>query len=298
VQWATSRVQPYALAAETGYQRFLLQLPPDGNDPSNEIDSPTVVRAGRELVTDKIPEREFALKRGKLTGLSTIGSSTLPTEITVSSIRLKRRDSNLLQISWKDPNNPNAETNCKIGPSIGADNTVSHLLNLLQKENGFEVTLQVDYKPSARDMSVSFPLSYVLDEDLGHDPEFTRALKEICQRLELTLVARCVNSLETSAIAESNQWIVDNETNSTIQSAVKEAVNQCLATRKETWLHQANSEYATAKQLLESRKLAIEEERNFRHTTWTDTLKALENKLNAINNASRNALSRDSNVVR
>lgn len=297
LHWITQRVRPYAVAAETGYQRFLQQFSLDSNESLTDEPPPALMRAGRELVTDKIPVREFALKRGKLTGLSTNGDDSLPTEIVISSIRLKRRDANLLQISWQDPTS-NAETNCKVGPSIGTDHSISHLLNLVHKENGSETSLQVDYKPTSRDISISFPLSSVLDEILCHDPEFITAMKEICQRTEIQVIAHCENSLETDALADSNQWIVDNESNVKIESAIKEAINQCLYARQEAWLHRASSEYTSAKQLLESRRLSMEEERSFRHTTWTDTLKTLESKINSIDSTNRNALSRDSNLVR
>ena len=292
------RVQPFAVAAEASYRRFLKQLLTDGITESAGPKAPVLLRAGRELVTEKIPQREFALKRGRVTGLSTIGENNLTTEILISSIRLKHQDANVLQISWTPQGDDGPKTICKIGPSIGSDNKISHLLSLNQKEDNFEVAVKVDYKPLGRDLSISFPLCHVLDDKLGLDPDFIAVFKDICETLRLNLTANSQSSLETPVIAVSNAWIVDDEANAKIQSALDEAMEQYLDARQESWLHNTQSEHATSKHLLESRKLAIEEERNFRHSTWSDTLKMMESKLNSIDRAASNSLPRDSNVVR
>jgi hypothetical protein len=203
-----------------------------------------------------------------------------------------------LQISWNAPSTSAPETTCKIGPSIGADNTVSHLLNLIQKEDDFEVTLQVNYDPTGREMSIAFPLSKILDEQMGLDPDLIVVVKGICEKQKIEMLARSQCSIDLPAISESTEWTVDDDINTKLRSAIDEAMRQCLSARQDAWLHQTQSEYASSKQLLESRKLAIEEERNFRHSTWSDTLKAMESKLNSVDRASRNAQSRDSNVVR
>ncbi len=59
LHWITQRVRPYAVAAETGYQRFLQQFSLDSNESLTDEPPPALMRAGRELVTDKIPVREF-----------------------------------------------------------------------------------------------------------------------------------------------------------------------------------------------------------------------------------------------
>jgi hypothetical protein len=295
---ASERVRPYTIAAEASFQRFLKQLPSNIQSESAKQQAPMLVRAGRELVTDRIPQRGFALKKGKVTGQSTIGEISLPTEILISSVRLKRQDLNVVQISWKAPKTAAPETTCKIGPSIGTDNSISHLLNLVQKEGDFEIALQVKYQPIGRDISISFSLCEMLDDKLGLEPGLITALKGICEKQKLELLARSQCSIEIPAIAESTTWIVDDDVNAKIQSAIDEALKQCLTARQEAWLHQTQSEYTSSKHLLESRKLAVEEERDFRHTTWSDNIKAMESKLNSIDRAARNNVSRDSNVVR
>jgi hypothetical protein len=298
IRLASERVRPYTIAAEASYQRFLRQLPAGIPSESTKQQTPTLARAGRELVTDRIPQRGFALKKGKVSGQSTIGEMSLPTEILISSVRLKRQDSNMVQISWKASKEAAPETTCKIGPSIGTDNSISHLLNLVQKEGDFEIALQVRYEPIGRDISISFPLCEMLDDKLGLDPGFVMAFKGICEKQKLELLARSQCSIEIPSIAESTTWIVDDDVNEKIHSATDEALNQCLTARQQAWLHQTQSEYTSSKHLLESRKLAFEEERNFRHSTWLDTLKAMESKLNSIDRAARNNVSRDSSVVR
>ncbi|MFN7843716.1 MAG: hypothetical protein ACK5N9_18525, partial [Pirellula sp.] len=270
------RVQPFAVAAEASYRRFLKQLLIDSHAESVGPKTPILIHAGRELVTERIRQREFALKRGKVTGLTAISENNLTTEILISSIRLKHHDANVLQISWTPQNDDGPKTICKIGPSIGSDNKISHLLSLNQKEDNFEVAVKVDYKTSGRDLLISFPLCHVLDDKLGLDPDFIVVFKDICETLRLNLTANSQSSLEAPVIAVSNAWIVDDEANAKIQSALDEAMEQYLDARRESWLQHMQSEHATSKHLLESRKLAIEEERNFRHSTWSDTLKMME----------------------
>ncbi len=298
IRLVSERVRPYTIAAEASYLRFLKQLPVENQVETGSPEDLALVRPGRELVTEKIPLREFALRRGRVTGHSTVGEMSLPTEILISSIRVKRRDANVLQISWKSPDPSALETICKIGPSLGAENTVSHLLNLVQKQDEFEVSVQVNYKPAARDMTVSFPLSEILVDNIGVDPELIAVLKGICEKQKIELLASSQCSLDRPVIDESIAWIVPDEINAKVKAAIDEAMTVCITARQEAWLHQTQSEYASSKSLLESRKMAIEEERNFRHTTWSDTMKTMESKLRSIDRAARNALPSESSLVR
>ena len=298
IRLVSERVRPYTIAAEASYLRFLRQLPVETLAESSPPEDDVLVRPGRELVTEKIPLREFALRRGRVTGQSTVGEMSLPTEILISSIRVKRRDANVLQISWKSSGPYAPETMCKIGPSLGAENTVSHLLNLVQKQNELEVAVQVNYKPTVRDITVSFPLSEILDDNIGVDPELIAVLKGICEKQKIELQASSQCSLDKPAIDDSIVWIVPDEINTKVQAAIDEAMTVCITARQEAWLHQAQSEYSSSKNLLESRKLAIEEERNFRHSTWSDTMRSMENKLRSIDRAARNALPSESSLVR
>lgn len=298
IRSVANRIRPYALAAEASYLRFLKQLPVEERSISDSTVDLAFLRPGRELVTDKIPEREFALRRGRVTGQSTVGEISLPTEILISSIRVKRYDANILQINWKSPGPAVPETTCKIGPSLGADNSVSHLLNLVQKEEECEIAVQVNYRPATRDVTIAFPLKEILDDNLGVDPELIAALKGICEKQNIEVLASTQCPLDIPTIDDSIAWIVADEVNAKIQSAIDEAMALRLTAQQEAWLHETQSEYTSSKNLLESRKLAIEEERNFRHTTWSDTLKAMDSKLRAIDRAAKNALPRESSLVR
>lgn len=298
IRLVSERVRPYTIAAEASYLRFLRQLPVETLSESPPPKDDALVRPGRELVTEKIPLREFALRRGRVTGQSTVGEMSLPTEILISSIRVKRRDANVLQISWKSSGPSAPETTCKIGPSLGVENTVSHLLNLVQKQNELEVAVQVNYKPTVRNITVSFPLSEMLDENIGVDPELIAVLKGICEKQKIELLASSQCSLDRPAIDDSIAWMVPDEINAKVQAAIDEAMTACITARQEAWLHQTQSEYSSSKNLLESRKLAIEEERNFRHTTWSNTMRSMESKLRSIDRAARNALPSESSLVR
>lgn len=298
IRLVSERVRPYTIAAEASYLRFLKQLPVENLVETGSPEDLTLIRPGRELVTEKIPLREFALRRGRVTGHSTVGEMSLPTEILISSTRVKRRDANVLHISWKPSGLSAPETLCKIGPSLGAENAVSHLLNLVQKQNGFEVAVQVNYKPSVRDITVSFPLSDILDDNIGVDPELIAVLKGICEKQKIELLANSQCSLDRPAIDDSIEWLVPDEINAEVQAAIDEAMTVCITARQDAWLHQTQSEYASSKSLLESRKLAIEEERKFRHTTWSDTMRTMESKLRSIDRAARNALPSESSLVR
>jgi hypothetical protein len=298
IRSASERIRPYTIAAEASYLRFLKQLPIEERSETVTPEDVALIRPGRELVTDKIPEREFVLRRGRVTGQSTVGETSLPTEILISSIRVKRQDANILQISWKSPGPTAPETTCKIGPSLGVDNSVSHLLNLVQKDEECEIALQVNYRPTTRDISISFPLKEILDDNLGVDPELIAALRGVCEKQNIELLASTHCPLEMPTIDDSITWIVADEVNAKIQAAIDEAMALYITARQEAWLHQTQSEYASSKNLLESRKLAIAEERNFRHTTWSDTLKAMESKLRSIDRAARNAMPSESSLVR
>jgi hypothetical protein len=154
-----AQIQPYIAAAESSYLRFLHQIPNVSNDSSQVSQMQSRPRAGRDLVTDKVPERKFALKRGKIIGQSIVGDQVFPTDVTVGSVRLNRTDANFLQIVWKDPLPNDEQTVCRFAPSIGADDTLTHLLNLVHTKNASDVTVQANYSNAERETSISFALS-------------------------------------------------------------------------------------------------------------------------------------------
>jgi len=288
-------INPYTLAAETGYQRFLNQWMVEGGEVPN---SSSLFRAGRELVTEQIPLREFALKKGRITGETTLGEKNLQTEIAISSIRIKRHDSNVLQISWKDGQTEGAETVCRIGPSLGADNTVTHLLNLTQKDSGFQAAVQVDYKPGYRDVLVSFPMSQVLGQIQDIDQELLQEAKRICEERQVVYSARTrVDSSETTLVPRSD-WTAQSDSSDEVYEVIESAMDHYLSQQREAWLNQTQSVYSNCKNLIESRKTAMEEERSIRYSKWTDVVKDMESKLSSLSNNSRSALSRDSGLMR
>ncbi|XZE22582.1 hypothetical protein SH449x_002518 [Pirellulaceae bacterium SH449] len=293
-----AQIQPYIAAAESSYLRFLHQIPSVAHDSSQVSQTQSRSRAGRDLVTDKVPEREFALKRGRILGQSIVGDQAFPTDVTIGSVRLNRSDANFLQIVWKDPLADDEQTVCRIAPSIGADDTLTHLLNLVHRKNASDVTVQANYSNAERETSISFALSHVLDHLDGLEPDLIGAMRRLADRQNVDISASSQNAISESSFKSYSNWIGDEESFRTLKSMVEMAVHSCLEERFESWLSQLQSEYSSGRRLLESRRLAFEEERHHRHIKWTDTIKGLESKINAYDHASRSALNREPTITR
>lgn len=293
-----TQIQPYLAAAESSYLRFLHQIPTVANDSSQVSPTQSRSRAGRDLVTDKVPEREFALKRGRILGQSIVGDQVFPTDVTVGSIRLNRTDANFLQIVWKDPLADDEQTVCRIAPSIDADDTLTHLLNLVHRKNASDVAVQANYSNAERDISIAFSLAHVLDHLNGLEPDLIGEMRRLSDRQNVKITATSQNSFSEVSSKSYRNWVGDEESFRTLKSMVEMAVHSCLEERFESWLNQLQSEYSSARRLLESRRQAFEEDRHHRHAKWTDVIKGLESKINAYDHASRSALNREPNITR